>query len=285
MPATQLLTVLKAIMWPASTRWREHVAMYVMRDTRGCALSAIDSINHFPATPFICITWMLEGELHLLKQGEKKCDQRLPKICLIGCQSRHGVTMNVGDRNSFMAVFFSDAFHALFDLDLSTLQDSFVDARLSLNLNEEGKQLLEAVAEADQHEQRVQFIEQFLAQHAAALALSPWPRLRRLSSNLSLRIASALLGVGERQAQRRARREACMSLLNLSRLWRAKRSYSAVKLKLEQGEALNWAQHANDQAYADQSHMVKECKELSGKSPQQLVDTVKKNENHWIYRL
>lgn len=283
MPTTQLLTVPKASMWPASARWREHVAMYVMRDTRGCALSAIDSINHFPATPFICITWMLEGELHLLKQGEKKCDQRLPKICVIGCQSRHGVSMNVGDRSSFMVVFFSDAFHALFGLDLSTLQDSFIDATQSLN--DEGAQLIDAVAKGDLHEQRVQLIEQFLAQHAAALALSPWPRLRRLSRNLSLRIASALLGVGERQAQRRARREACMSLLSLSRLWRAKRSYSAVKLKLEQGEALHWAQHANDQAYADQSHLVKECKELTGKSPQQLVETVKKNENHWMYRL
>jgi AraC-like DNA-binding protein len=270
-------------MWPASARWREHVLMYAMRDTRGCALNATDSINHFPATPYICLTWMLDGELHLQRQGDKECDQRLPKICLIGCQSRHGVTMNVGDRNSFMAVFFSDAFHALFDLDLSALQDSFVDARLSLN--DEGKQLIEAVAKAEQHEQRVQLIEQFLAQHAAALALSPWPRLRRISSNLSLRIASALLGVGERQAQRRARREACMSLLSLSRLWRAKRSHSAVQLKLAQGEALNWAQHANDQAYADQSHMVKECKELTGKSPQQLVDTVKKNENYWMYRL
>jgi AraC-like DNA-binding protein len=94
-----------------------------------------------------------------------------------------------------------------------------------------------------------------------------------------------LLGVGERQAQRRARREAGLSLLGLSRLWRARRSHSAVKAQLAQGELLNWAHHANEQGYADQSHMVKECKELTGASPQRLVDAVKKNESHWLYRL
>lgn len=53
------------------------------------------------------------------------------------------------------------------------------------------------------------------------------------------------------------RRDACMSLLGLSRLWRAKRSHAAVTQALAQGGELNWAQHLSAQAYADQSHMVK----------------------------
>lgn len=273
----------KTNVWPAGASWREHVLMYVARDTRGGSLNAADSTNHFPPTPYCCITWMLGGELHLVRQGDQIRDQRLQKICVIGCQSQNGATVNIGDRESFMAVFFSDAFHTLFGIDLSDLQDRFVDARQVLNAD--GISLVDAVGKAANHEQRINLIEDFLGKHAAAMSLSPWLRMRRLRSNLSLRLASTLLGVGERQAQRRARREAGLSLRGLSRLLRARRSHSEVKMLLAQGEPLNWGQHASEQGYADQSHMVKECKELTGNSPQKLVDLVKKNEAHWMYRL
>lgn len=257
--------------------------MYVARDTRGGSQSVADRTNHFPPTPYCCITWMLGGELQLVRQGDHIRDQRLQKICVIGCQSQHGATVNIGDRESFMAVFFADAFHALFEMDLSDLQDRFVDPREVLNAD--GIFLVDAVAKAESHEQRIDLIENFLGQHAAATSLSPWLRMRRLGSNWNLRLASTLLGVGERQAQRRARREAGLSLRGLSRLWRARRSHSEVKTQLEQGESLNWGQHATEQGYADQSHMGKECRELTGKSPQQLVDLVRNTETHWMYRL
>lgn len=269
--------------WPAGTSWREHVLMYVARDTRGASSSAASNINHFPPTPYCCITWMLDGGLHLVRQGDQVRDQRLQNICVVGCQSQHGATVDIGGRESFMAVFFSDAFHTLFGIDLSDLQDRFVDARQVLNA--EGMSCVDAVAHAEGHEQRIRLIEDFLGAHTVAMSLSPWLRIRRLGSNLNVRLASTLLGVGERQAQRRARREAGLSLRGLSRLWRARRSHSEVRMQLAQNGSLNWGQHADAQGYADQSHMVKECRELTGSSPQQLVKLVKENETHWMYRL
>ena len=257
--------------------------MYVARDTRGASSNATNNINHFPPTPYCCITWMLEGELHLVRQGDLTRDQRLHKICVVGCQSQHGATVDIDGRESFMAVFFSDAFHTVFGIDLSDLQDRFVDARQVLNAD--GISCMDAVAQAESHEQRIQLIEDFLESHTAAMSLSPWLRIRRLGNNLNVRIASALLGVGERQAQRRARREAGLSLRGLSRLWRARRSHSAVKMQLAQGGSLHWGQHADAQGYTDQSHMVKECKDLTGTSPRQLLKLAKENETHWMYRL
>lgn len=273
----------KTSVWPAGATWREHVLMYVARSTRGGSSSATDSTNHFPPTPYCCITWMLDGELRLVRQGDQARDQRLPKISVIGCQSQHGTTVNIGDRDSFMAVFFSDAFHTLFDVDLSDLKDRFVDARQVLNAD--GISLVDAVDTAKSHEERIHLIEEFLGNHAAALSLSPWLRIRRLGSNLNVRLASTLLGVGERQAQRRAQREAGLSLRGLSRLWRARRSHTEVKTLIEQGASLHWGRHASEHGYADQSHMVKECRDLTGSSPQQLVELVKRNETHWMYRL
>ncbi|MCU6434070.1 helix-turn-helix domain-containing protein [Undibacterium sp. Jales W-56] len=283
MSETNLKNSPQTSMWPASTRWTEHVLMYVVRDTRGCGLSETERMNRFPATPFCCISWMLEGEVHLLQQGEQVRDQRLPRIALVGCQSHYGNSINIGDRHSFMAVFFSDAFHRLFEVDLSLLQDRFVDA--CDYLNAAGRDLLQAVAAASDHTQRRVLIEEFVAAHAHRLESNPWLKLRRLGSNLSLRVTSILLGVGARQAQRRVRRETGLPLLGLSKLWRAKRSHHKLKETLDQGKPLNWAEHASAQGYADQSHMVRDCKEITGRSPQQILNDIQKNENDWMYRL
>ncbi|MFZ6846134.1 helix-turn-helix domain-containing protein [Undibacterium sp. RuTC16W] len=283
MPVTELNKIPQTSMWPASARWAEHVLMYVVRDTRGCELNEVERMNHFPATPFCCITWMLAGETELRQQGEQVRDQRLPRIILAGCQSHYGMTMNIGERHSFMAVFFSDAFHHLFEVDLSLLQDQLVDATTYLNAT--GAALLQAVAVAPDHAQRRRLIENFVALHTRQLENSPWLRLRRLGHNLSLHVASIFVGVGARQIQRRVRRETGLPLLGLSKLWRANRSYQQLKENLKQGKALSWADHASDQGYADQSHMVRDCKEITGRSPQQILNDTKKNENDWMYRL
>ncbi|MDP1980601.1 helix-turn-helix domain-containing protein [Undibacterium sp.] len=268
---------------PASGQAAEHVLMYLVRDTRGCHLDGLDQLNRYPATPFCCITWMLEGEVSLLQQGKTKREQRLPQIFVAGCQSQYGVSMNLGDRHSFMAVFYSDAFHALFELDLTTVQDRFVDAMGVLNSS--GLGLLQAVAQADSHADRCLMIESYVAQNSSDLLNSPWSRLRKMGQNLSLRLSCSLLGVGARQVQRRVRKEAGLPLLGLSRLWRAKRSHSQVLLDLEQGHIPNWTEHASAMGYADQSHLIRDCKEVSGRSPQQLLNDAKKNESDWIYRL
>lgn len=283
MHKTDIIPKAQTHIWPASGQAAEHVLMYIVRDTRGCHLDGQDLLNRYPATPFCSITWMLEGEVCLVQQGNVSKDQRLPQIFMAGCQSQYGVSMNLGDRHSFMAVFFSDAFHVLFGLDLATLQDRFVDA--SDILNPQACALLQAVALAADHAGRRQLIETYVAQNGNSLLVSPWSRLRKMGKNLSLRLSCSLLGVGARQAQRRARKEAGLPLLGLSRLWRATRSHSQVLLDLEQGHTPNWTEHAGAMGYADQSHLIRDCKEVSGRSPQQLVNDARTNENDWIYRL
>ena len=277
-PARPLSTV-----WPAAAAIADHVMMCVVRDTRACGLSENDSFNRFPATPFCCLTWMLEGQARLVSQGGQPRGQMLPRIMLSGCQSRYGVSQNIGERHSFMVVFFPDAFHHLFGLDLSQLQDKFVDAELLFD--DKGQSLLQEVAKAKSNEERCRLLSAYVETHGQALALSPWPRLRRLGQNLSLRLATGLLGVGERQVQRLVKREAGLPLLGLSRLWRAKRSHAQIHEKLARGQPPDWADHACQHGYADQSHLVRECRQITGRSPQQLLNDAQKNESDWMYRL
>ncbi len=270
-------------MWPPAARWSEQVLMLVVRDTRGCALSPHERLNRFPANPYCCITWMLEGEVHLVAQGGQARDRRLPRHFVHGCQTRPVVSRNEGERHSFCIVFHPDAFHALFGIDLATLQDNFLDAAQALPAH--GRRLLADIDAAHDHDERRAIVDAFLAAHARPLPASPWLRLRRLGVNVGLQLASGLLGVGPRQVQRRARREGGLSVPALSRLWRGERSLRQVRETLARGRGVDWAAHAAEAGYADQSHLARDCKEISGRTPTQILQQAPHDEADWMYRL
>lgn len=270
-------------MWPPAARWSEHLLMLVVRDTRGCELGEHEQLNRFPANPYCCITWMLEGQAELLAQGASARGQLLPKVFVHGCQTRPCVSRNQGDRHSFCAVFYPDAFHALFGVDLALIQDAFVD--VSRVLPDHGMQLVHGVAAATDDARRRRIVDGFLAAHATARVTSPWMRLRRMGVNVGLRIAGRLLGVGPRQVQRLARREGGMNVPGLSRLWRGERSLRQARETLARGEAIDWAAHAADAGYADQSHLVRDCKQISGRTPTQIAQQARRDEADWMYRL
>ena len=257
--------------------------MLIVRDTRGCELGEHEKLNRFPANPYCCITWMLEGEVELVVQGTSARGTLLPKQFVHGCQSRPCVSRNLGERHSFCAVFYPDAFHALFGVDLAAIQDALVDA--AQVLPERGLRLVDAVAAAPCDDERRRIVDAFLAAHATALGATVWTRLRRMGVNVGLRVAGRMLGVGPRQVQRLARREGGMNVPALSRLWRGERSLRKARESLGRGQAIDWAAHAIDAGYADQSHLVRECREISGRTPTQIAQQARHDEADWVYRL
>jgi hypothetical protein len=76
-----------------------------------------------------------------------------------------------------------------------------------------------------------------------------------------------------------------MSVPSLSRLWRGERSLRQARESLGQGKAIAWATHAVDAGYADQSHLVRDCKEISGRTPTQIAAQARQDEADWIHRL
>jgi AraC-like DNA-binding protein len=193
------------------------------------------------------------------------------------------VSRNEGDRHSFCAVFYPDAFHALFGVDLSAIQDGFVDATQVLPAH--GQRLVAAVAKARDDDERCRLVDQFMVAHAASLHTSAWMRLRRMGANIGLQLASRMLGVGPRQVQRLARREGGMNVPGLSRLWRGERSLRKARVLIQEGQPVDWAAHAAEAGYADQSHLVRECRQISGRTPTQIVREVPHDEADWMYRL
>jgi len=257
--------------------------MFVVRDTRGCDLDGPARLNRFPANPYCCITWLLQGQSELVAQGESPCSRMLPRTFVSGCQTRPTVSRNLGDRLSFCAVFYPDAFHALFGVDLAAIQDGFFEASQSLPAH--GQQLLADVAAAPHDLHRRRIVEDFLEARSTSLGSSPWMRLRRMGANVGLNVAARVLGVGPRQAQRLARREGGLNVPEMSRLWRSERSLAKVRETLARDEGVDWAAHALEAGYADQSHLVRECKQFSGRTPGQILRQARQDEADWFYRL
>lgn len=255
----------------------------ISRDARGCALEGPALLNRFPASAHCSITWFLEGSVELLACGGAGTKQLLPRCVVSGCQTGPVVSRNLGEVHGHIALFHPDAFHALFGVDLATLRNRFVDA--SDVLPAHAQDLLEAVSGAADDEARRRCIEDFIAHHGGAVALPAWTRVRRLGGRLTLALASRVLGLGPRQLQRLALRQGGASLQTAMRLRRGERSFLRAQRRYLAGERVDMADHALANDYADQSHMVRDCKAQTGRTPLQLAHGVQCDEADWIYRL
>jgi len=274
-PVTRLLA--------PSPRWSGHVRAYVVRDTRGCDQSPAARQNRFPASPYCTLTWFLEGGATLLSCGGQAVRVELDGCVAAGCQTTPFASENRGETHAFLAAFHADAFHAVFGVDLSRLQDRFVPAGQVLPPH--ALAMVAAVAAAAADEQRRAIIESFLAEHAPPAPSGPWYSLRRLGDRITLAVASAMIGVGPRQLQRLAPRQAGASLQTLLRLWRGERSFLRAQRLLSEGRRLDLADHAIAAGYADQAHLTRETRTNTGRTPAQLVREAATEEADWIYRI
>jgi len=256
---------------------------FITRDTRACALQGDQLLNRFPASAHCVLTWFLEGEAELISNAGGQQGLVLSACVASGCQTRPLVSRNRGDTHVFMAMFYPDAFQSLFGVDLAPLQNTFLSAHALLPAR--GRELVDAVFAAATHAERQALVERCVMEHARHHKLPTWLRIRRMGSRITLGMASKMLGIGPRQLQRLALREAGANLQTLNRLRRGERSFLAAQRRYLAGQPLDWAGHALDCDYADQSHMARECKTQTGRTPTQLARDVVREEADWVYRL
>jgi AraC-like DNA-binding protein len=262
------------------------VRAFIMRDTRACALQGDQLLNRFPASAHCLLIWFLDGEVELLHDAGGQLGTRISGCVASGCHTQPALSRSSGEVRTFMAMFYPDAFHALFGVDLALLQNRSLPARDILPPR--ALALVDAVEVAPSDAARQAVVEAFVMEHARhnkQTALPAWLRIRRMGSRITLGMASAMLGIGPRQLQRLALREAGARLQTLMRLRRGERSFLRAQRMAGKGEPLALADHALACDYADQSHMARECKAQTGRTPAQLARDVLHEEADWIYRL
>lgn len=261
------------------------IRAYITKDTTADA-DAAGRTNRYPASVYCGIAWYLEGTSEQL--GDDLCGVRqLPATLLLGPQSRPLVTRNPGPVRTFGAVFHPQAFHRMTGLDISTLVDGLLPAEEVLPA--QWRVLCHRVRSAAWDEQRMELLEEHVKQadrlrNAPASEGSASVRWMR-----DLRAHAIVEGLGDsvRSLERLARVWAGQSLRRLGWLSRAEDTLVRARLQGERsGHPPRWQDVAQSAGYADQSHLCREARRVTGVSPGELVKLVQGNDDsYWFYRL
>ncbi|MES2130020.1 MAG: helix-turn-helix domain-containing protein [Pseudomonadota bacterium] len=255
----------------------------ISRSTVGCApLAEHERFNRYPASPLCSIAWVLHGDV--LTDGEDPSPGALAMkgdAIFGGPQTRPRVTSNSGQVQFFFILLYPDAMHRLCGLDVSTCVDRFCPLAEVPGID--WAPLTAAVLAASDDAGRMAAIETFLeprwtAVRGEASSVMDW--LRRLG----VQVAAAGWGRSARYIERRIRTWVGLPMRTLRRMDRAEQSFLAARADMLDGK-ITWAEVAADGGYADQSHLSREAREMTGLSPTELARKGKDDESYWIYRI
>ncbi|HYE70344.1 MAG TPA: helix-turn-helix domain-containing protein [Aquabacterium sp.] len=268
------------------------VRAYLTRSTLHCApLPPDQCANRFPAHAYCSLTWFIEGAPVLTAPaGDAWFDRRLPHVVFSGPRSQPLVVRHDGPMQAFTLALYPQAVHALTGLRIAEHLDRFtpVDELLPPPWQALSGQVLAAASDDD----RVALIEQFLeprwqahrAQPGAGVGGSLGHSVRDWVRAFSGQMLAMAAGHSARHLERRVKGWAGQPLRRLRRLDRAERSFLAARAGLQDG-TLSWAEIAAAGGFADQAHLSREMREITGDSPRDWARKVEEDESYWAYRI
>ena len=245
------------------------------------ALAAEQRFNRFPAMPFVGITWMLQGEAVLVEHAGAPCAWPLPACFVSGPQRHPFASHNHGPIHAFSLVLYPEAFTALTGVPAAALLNRH--AALADLLDEDWQAMARAAAAATDEQARLGCIEAFLAPRWQARRLPGMlSALRQHLQLLGVQAAARWSGWTTRHLERRSRQLFGLRPGELHRLQRAE----AAWLSICEQERPRLSEIAQAQGYADQPHMTRELRNLTGDSPSRLHRRLREgDESYWVYRL
>lgn len=260
-------------------------AILVRDTTRSAPLPPWQRLNRFPATPMCSMVWTIAGEVEAAAPGPSLADVRMPPALFGGPLSYPLVSYNPGPVHSFVVMFYPAALNALTGIDMAALVNQF--RPLESLFDADWVALSGAMLAAPDDEARVALLEAFLAprwklarkasDHPAG-AISDWVR------RLGVQAASSGLASGVRNVERRVKAWAGQPMRTLRRMRRAEQSFLDAREAMLKGKA-SWTDIAAQGGYADQAHLCREVREITGLTPTELARASRDDESYWVYRI
>jgi AraC-like DNA-binding protein len=262
-----------------------YVYLGVERDTRGMCLTDRQRFNFYPASPFPTISWIFEGELHLVEDLDSarvpRISEALPRVLFAGPQSKPSASWSSGEVHAWMVSFYPDALFHLFGLTAEVAKDEVLPLDHLLSAP-----LLHALQQTNASHacSPIQHIETALGPVWRDLEVrNSASNMRRWLRFLANQATFTKAGRGVRQLQRLVRDWTGQSLRDLELFSRVEEAFA---LSQRSGLQINWmADVAIDAGYSDQSHLGREVKRVTGFSPKLFSELVKTDEAFWMYRL
>lgn len=255
----------------------------VLRNTlRRPPMAERDRMNHHPATPFCSIYWLFEGDARILDPVLGPSPEA-PAGSAIFCgpQLQPTVSINSGPVHFMTVLFFPDAWHRLTGMDMNLQMNRLVE--LNEVLDADWQELSRQVLAASDDEARMALIEAFLEPRWRA-ARSGDGLVTDWVNRLGAQAAAAGFGRSIRMVERRVREWAGRPLRTLRRMHRAEQSFLEARSDFLEGR-VSLSDVAARGGYADQAHMSREAREITGISPSELLRRIREEESYWMYRI
>lgn len=245
----------------------------IIRDTRNAKLSDMDRLNFFPASPLVCLTYVVEGELRMIPGNADLEALRLaPAMAaaiMVPPQETPTVSWSPAAVYAVSVGVYPDAWAQIAD-----------QARIKLALetafsrNGEAKACWSGFCSAIQSHLHAQAANHF-AEPTAIASMAQWARV------LVTRAALTGRGFGVRAVERRLKRWSGHSRRQLD-FYAALENLHRLSIV---ASASPLADLAVDAGFADQSHMGRATRRGTGFSPARLNELIATREAFWCYRL
>lgn len=264
----------------------------IIRDTRGTELAHDERFNHFPAGPFCSVTAIFDGNIRLIADPAHASDPatapQMPTLAISGPQRSPTLSWNPGPVYAATVIFYPDALITLSGFDAGHYVDRIeaAEATLPVALIEPFKVLHSSAMVAPIHRGFGTFEDGFELLweqkrprgHAVSAWLQDWGRM------LVARAALSGAGRSARQIERRIKSRTGLTERDLHAFGRNEQLFARMVPALRTG-TLDWAQLASDVGFADQSHMTRRIRQVTGLPPEQLIRAVASHKSFWCYRL
>ncbi len=261
------------------------VRAFITRSTVEAPLvHAADRLNRFPATPLFSITWFIEGEVEMIEPPPPDPLPAFERVIFVGPQTRPSITYNPGTVRTFMAIFYPQAMHALCGIEAPAWVNRWMPVVGALG--QEWSDMANAVLTAPDDTARLAIIESFLEPRWQAVrptdplvGASDWVR------HLAAQAAGSGFGHGVRNIERRIKAWAGLPMRTLRRMHRAEQTFFDAR-DGHVGGKRSLTDVAAQHGYADQAHMCRETREITGHSPGEMARMLNSDdESYWIYRV
>lgn len=269
---------------------RNCVRAYIFRNTMHSHLpEPAQRLNRFPASPLCSITWFMQGEAEMIDPPQE-APMEFIRVFLGGPRSGPIVSYNPGPVDVFALMLYPDALHKLTGLDMAYCVDRF--QALPGVLPADWVAMAENVLHAPDNAARVALVEAFLLPRVQQLA----PGELRINDGvewagrLAMQAASLRYGSGVRSVERRIKAWAGQPMRTLRRMVRAEQSFLEARSRIDAGKQMGggkvaWADIAAQGGYADQAHLSRVAREITGRCPTELVKASDDDESYWVYRI
>ena len=267
------------------------VVAIVCRDTRGLDLNCEQRLTHFPATEIVSLSWFQGLDAGLVERAESGPLWRPlgASITFAGSQSLPTVSWAPTTGRAGMVCFTADVAQTLFGISVADAHDRIVPAHALLGAN--WWPFLDALVNASDDAATLAALEQHLAPHWQTHQgrSETTPSLSQIGRHWVERLAWQAhewrRTHSPRQVERRIKAHSGRSLREWQALVKTEGVFFTARKRHEAGLPFDWATLAQEEGFADQAHLSRAVKRITGFSPSEFAQRFVEDESFWLYRL